>query len=119
MTQKWMSVCALGDLSEAKPHGLCVSGTEIILVRHEERVFALGGLCPHDHALMCYGQVRGETIICPRHGATFRLEDGGAEPGFRLANLASYATRLRGGQVQLRMTNFDPGTKIQWDLTRR
>lgn len=119
MTEKWRDVCTLEELADTRPHRLRVNETEIVLVRHADKVFALSGLCPHDHARLCDGHVSGETLVCPRHGARFRLADGGAEPGFRLAPLTCYDTRLHQGRVQLQIADLEKIARVRWDLTNR
>lgn len=119
MTEGWLNVCALAELRPAEPKGLNVEGLEIVLVLSKGVVYALQGLCTHDHARLCEGRVTEGALLCPRHGAAFSLEDGAAKAGFRLPALKRYETRVVGEQVLLNRAELSVPVKQRWDLTRK
>ena len=52
--------------------------TQIAVFATEEGFFALEDRCSHADALLSEGKVEGEVVVCPKHGARFRLRDGKA-----------------------------------------
>ena len=113
----WITVCKVDDLVNGEPLGARINEAEIVVVRTEASVHALAGLCTHDHARLCLGRVANGALVCPRHGATFRLEDGQCQAGFRLAPLERYQTRIIDGLVQVRSSEVRLAPKVRWDLS--
>jgi 3-phenylpropionate/trans-cinnamate dioxygenase ferredoxin subunit len=74
---------------------------------HWVAVFNVGGnyyavedLCTHDDGPLAEGELEGENIVCPRHGAKFDLNTG--KPTFpATAPVPRYAVRVEGDQVQV------------------
>lgn len=48
----------------------------ILLLYTGEEIFALEDVCTHDDGPLHEGEVEGEKIVCPRHGARFDLRTG-------------------------------------------
>lgn len=53
-------------------------GRRLALFRRGFEVFALADRCSHAEASLAEGEVFGDTVECPRHGATFDLRTGAA-----------------------------------------
>ncbi|PKM22008.1 MAG: hypothetical protein CVV10_06500 [Gammaproteobacteria bacterium HGW-Gammaproteobacteria-14] len=49
---------------------------EILLLQQEGRVYLLDNRCPHQGFPLDRGTLRGERLICPRHGFAFHIERG-------------------------------------------
>lgn len=69
---------SLSDFKEGKLAGH-VAGEEVLLVRGEGGVFAVGAHCSHYHAPLADGLVVGYSIRCPWHHACFNLKNGEAD----------------------------------------
>ena len=68
--------CSLADLGDDKPFPVEVDGTDVALVRHEDRVFAIRDECSHAAVRLSEGDVEDCEIECWLHGSTFSLETG-------------------------------------------
>ena len=55
------------------------NGHSVVLVRLSDKVHAIEGLCPHQGGILGEGRVQGNRIVCPEHGAEFRVSDGKVE----------------------------------------
>ena len=53
-----------------------VEGVSILICRSQGGLHALPNRCPHQALSLDGARVRGESIICPHHGARFSLQDG-------------------------------------------
>ena len=66
----WL-VAATSAQLKAKPLGIAVMGTPVVLFRSPKGVAALLDRCPHRNAPLSAGKVAGENIQCPYHGWQF------------------------------------------------
>ncbi|WP_424631976.1 FAD-dependent oxidoreductase [Bradyrhizobium sp. SYSU BS000235] len=67
----------LTELAEGKLLGH-VGEEQVLLVRGESGIFAVGAHCTHYHGPLADGLVVGDTIRCPWHHACFNLRNGEA-----------------------------------------
>jgi len=71
-----------------------VNGWSILLCRDDGAIHALLNRCPHAAApLAPAGRVRRGIIMCPLHGARFRLDDGACVSGSAYAPLKRFPWR--------------------------
>jgi nitrite reductase (NADH) small subunit len=85
--------CTSAELREAVPHVVRLGQREIAIVRREQAIFAVHGVCPHQHASFRAGTIHhrvslglepGELTVdpdepllrCPWHGWEFSLTSG-------------------------------------------
>jgi len=78
-------ICKLDDIPIGGSREFCLQqrGTRqnIFLLRLEDRVVAFHNLCPHQGRSLSYATdsfliSSGSSLVCPHHGAAFRLPDG-------------------------------------------
>ena len=62
---------AESELAEDSPTAVDCSGVPVVLIRHEGRISALGGQCPHLGAPMAEGWLYRDQFVCPWHGSRF------------------------------------------------
>jgi 3-phenylpropionate/trans-cinnamate dioxygenase ferredoxin subunit len=96
---RWVAVCSLDRLAERSIVCVQVEGTGLILVRDGERIHAFERACPHEQADLSEGRVTNGRLFCPRHRASFGLDDGAITPGWPSRDLRSYAVRIEDRQV--------------------
>jgi cytochrome b6-f complex iron-sulfur subunit len=70
---------------------------EVILVRHEQTVYAFGLSCPHQKTPLRWSQADGR-FQCPKHKSMFKA-DGAFMDGRATRNMDRYAIRRDGGNV--------------------
>ena len=119
----WTPVLDASDLADGDVRMVRVGGRPVVVVLRANTLHALAGICPHDLASLEEASVRGDELICPRHGACFRLSDGVCGTGFRLPPLRCYPVRLQGKRVEIDRAAVErnpPGVHVRqrWDLTR-
>ncbi len=101
--KRFANAIALDELPENKPKRVTVEGEPIVLVRRGESIYAVGAVCSHLGAPIEKGELKEDAIVCPWHYSTYALEDGSVRQGPTTAPLPLYQTRVRDGQVQVRM----------------
>ncbi len=96
------AVLAQADLGEDTPTVVDCDGVSVVLLRHDGRVTALGGNCPHLGAPMAQGWLYRGEMVCPWHGSRFDPHTGAVTTGPATSPLTCFQTRLRDGQIEIR-----------------
>lgn len=73
----------------------------ILLIKSGDEVLAFQGLCPHQQARLAEGALQNGTIQCPRHLASFELQDGACTGGWQLPPLKRYVVKVEGDDILL------------------
>lgn len=91
----------LDDLPENGKKLVRIADKAILLVRSDGQYFAVENRCTHDNEALLGGTVRKCTIMCPFHGARFRLKDGRSfgPPAFEA--IATYPVRIEGDELHV------------------
>ncbi|HEY3542391.1 MAG TPA: Rieske 2Fe-2S domain-containing protein [Gaiellaceae bacterium] len=97
----WTVVLDEAQLPEGELVGARVDGTAVLLVRRGADVHALADRCSHRGCALHEGTLRGDTITCPCHGSTFRL-DGTVVKGPATSPQPRYDARVESGRVEVR-----------------
>jgi nitrite reductase/ring-hydroxylating ferredoxin subunit len=99
----WQPVAAEGELQEGKLTPARADGVALLLVRRGGTVHALADRCTHRGCSLHEGRLADDTVVCPCHGSTYRLEDGGVVHGPATGPQPAYQVRVRDGRVEVRL----------------
>lgn len=102
---RWTPAIELGDLPQGKPTKATVKGADVVLYRREADVWALSDRCTHLGCSLAAGTVNDGVITCRCHGSAFRLAGGEIVRGPATAPAPAYETRVREGQVEIRVAS--------------
>lgn len=92
-----------GELTKVR-----VAETSVLLVRQGDRICALADTCAHLGGPLSEGTLVDGTVICPWHGSRFALADGSVVNGPSAYAQPCFETRVRAGQIEVRMPLADP-----------
>ena len=92
---------ALKEVRRGHMRTCVLAGREIVLCHTKEGIFALDNICTHAHARMNEGRLRGVRLICPLHGASFDVRDGGVLGAPATVPLPHYAVRVVDGFIEV------------------
>jgi nitrite reductase/ring-hydroxylating ferredoxin subunit len=102
----WIPTRPLEELHDRKPLWVDAHGSDVLLVRNGDGLFAVGDRCSHQGAPLHKGPVRFggslRTVQCPLHGSTFDLADGRVLRGPATEPVPVYDTRVTDGVVEIR-----------------
>ncbi len=73
--------------------------TQIAVFATEGGLFAVEDRCSHADARLSEGEVEGEEVVCPAHGARFRLRDGKALSLPAVYPVQVFPVRVEDGKV--------------------
>ena len=84
MSDNFIQVADITDIDLNQSVSVEVDGKAILICNTENGVFAVEDRCTHSDIPLCGGQIIGNFISCPVHGAVFDLSDGSvqAPPAF-------------------------------------
>ena len=103
----YVAVIPESDLAPGKPVKATVKGKELVLVKHDGRVFAMMAACSHLGGPLDKGKIVNGGIRCPWHGSIFALEDGRVLQSPATIAQTCFETRVRDGQVEVRAANAE------------
>lgn len=100
--KKFKQVMAASDLRENKPTYVEADGVGIVLVKRDERIYALSATCPHLGGPLAEGKLVGDAIQCPWHQSELALDDGHVVNGPTTFPARRYEVRVHSGQIEVR-----------------
>lgn len=75
---EWVRIARVGEIPEGRVKALDAKGQRVVVANVQGTYFAIQDLCTHDGGPLGEGELRGELIECPRHGARFDVKTGKA-----------------------------------------
>jgi nitrite reductase/ring-hydroxylating ferredoxin subunit/uncharacterized membrane protein len=100
--RRWARALEDSDLPDDTPVGVEAEGRQILLYRHDGRLYAIDNLCSHAGGLLSRGPVDGLTVTCPLHGSRFSLATGCVSRGPSSQPQPVLPTRIRNGWIEVR-----------------
>lgn len=100
---EFVKVANLADLPERSCRCVEVAGRRVGLFRLDGEVFAIDDTCTHAEASLCEGEIVGDEVMCPLHFATFNIRTGEATGPPADEDLATYAVRVCGDDVEIQI----------------
>ena len=113
---EWTAVIDESRLENGKLAQASVDGVSIAIVRTGGRVHAMLDRCSHRGCSLHEGTFEGNTITCPCHGSSFRL-DGTIVKGPATSPQPSLDVRITSGCVQIRVRSLSRGKNGSTRLT--
>jgi nitrite reductase/ring-hydroxylating ferredoxin subunit/uncharacterized membrane protein len=99
---EWTDAASVAGLTPDKPIRVVADGVPVMLVRRDEKIYALSATCVHAGGPLDEGQLLDKCVRCPWHGSTFRLSDGTAVRGPAATNEPSWQVRIQGDRIEVR-----------------
>jgi nitrite reductase/ring-hydroxylating ferredoxin subunit/uncharacterized membrane protein len=100
--RRWARALPEADLPDDTPTGIEAEGRQILLYRHDGRLYAIDNICSHAGGLLSRGPVAGLTVTCPLHGSRFSLATGRVSRGPASQPQPVLPTRIRNGWIEVR-----------------
>ncbi len=103
----WIDVCAADSVAENENVIVEVDGTDVAIFKIEGQFYAIEDVCSHDGAEIASGELQGDEIICPRHGARFCVKTGEVKCAPAYENIETFPLQIVDGQLQIRDHRWD------------
>ncbi len=102
LPRQWTAVALEGPLEEGRAVAGRAGDVQVMLFNRGGEVLALLDRCSHRGCPIHDGEVDAETVTCPCHGSTFRLEDGAVLGGPATSPQPALQARVREGTIEVR-----------------
>jgi len=103
----WTDVAGITELAPGEWTVADVDGVEVAVFNVDGAFHAIENVCTHDYSELTGGCLEGAEIICPRHGARFDVRTGAALSAPAYEPVATLATRVVDGRVQVKDERWD------------
>ena len=103
----WVDVCAKNALANGENIIIDVDGTDVVIFKIDEQFYAIEDVCSHDGAEIASGELDGDEIICPRHGAKFCVKTGAVKCAPAYEDIATFPIRIEQGRIEVRDNRWD------------
>jgi 3-phenylpropionate/trans-cinnamate dioxygenase ferredoxin subunit len=98
----WVDVARVEDFPPGTVRAVEIEGTPIAVFNLSGRYYAIEDLCSHEAETLSGGEVAGDEIICPHHGAHFSIVTGEALSPPAYEPVATFPVLVEGGIVKVR-----------------
>ena len=99
----FVKVATTGELAPGQAKRVEAGGRRIALFNRDGAYHAIEDTCPHRGGPLSEGQVEGNVVICPWHGAKFNITTGDVLGPPARAGVASFRIRVSGSDVQVEL----------------
>ncbi len=104
---EWVKVARIEALPPGSRRVVDVDGVAVAVFNLDGEYCAIEDTCTHDGGELASGEVRGDEIVCPRHGARFNLRTGAVAAPPACSAVASFPVRIVAGWVEVRDNRWD------------
>ncbi len=98
----WITVAAAGEIAPGACKVADVDGVAVAVFNIGGEYFAIEDVCTHDGGELASGQLDGDQVVCPRHGARFCVRTGDALSAPAYEPTAKFPLRIEDGLIQVR-----------------
>lgn len=81
-----------------------LDGRQLAVFNVDGSYYAIDDVCTHDGGPLAEGQLEGEEIACPRHGARFNVKTGAALTMPAFEPVATHEVKVEGTEVLVKLS---------------
>ncbi|RMG59069.1 MAG: non-heme iron oxygenase ferredoxin subunit [Gammaproteobacteria bacterium] len=98
---EWIDVAAADDLPPGSRKVVSTEAGDIAVFNLDGELYAIEDVCTHDGGELASGELDGDQIICPRHGARFCVRNGKCLTPPAYEDIEAFPVRIENGIVQI------------------
>lgn len=103
----WTDVASEGEIELGKCKIVDIDDVLIAVYNLGDKYFAIEDICTHDGGELASGEVEGDEVICPRHGARFCIRNGNALTAPAYEDVYCFPLQIENGVIQVRDDRWD------------
>ena len=94
-----VAVARIEDVPTGTVKVVEAAGRQIALCNYDGSIYAIDDVCTHDRGPLDQGELIGDEIECPRHGARFDVTTGRATRLPAIQPVRTYPVRVEDGAI--------------------
>ena len=94
-----MKIAQVGEIPEGGVKAIESKGERLAVANVQGTYFAIQDLCTHDDGPLGEGELSGELIECPRHGARFDVKTGKAVTLPAILPVKTFPVKVTGNDI--------------------
>lgn len=98
---EWIDVVAASALTDGEHVVVDVDGDDVAVFNIGGEFYAIADVCTHDGGEIASGELDGDEIVCPRHGARFCVKTGQVKCAPAYEDVATFPVRVEAGRLQV------------------
>jgi 3-phenylpropionate/trans-cinnamate dioxygenase ferredoxin subunit len=98
---EYIGVGSAADLPPGERLFVQVDELTIVVFNIAGKLFAIRDVCSHDDGPLGDGELDGEQVICPRHGARFDVRTGKVLALPAVVDIPAYPVRVVEGEIEV------------------
>lgn len=103
----WKTIANVSEIAENKCKDVSVGDVAVVLIKKGGKIFAHRNICTHMDYPLHEGEIDGETIMCPLHGAKFDIETGAVRSMPAARGLHTFAVDIQGDEIRLDLEEIE------------
>lgn len=96
---EFVKVATVSEIAPGKAKRVEVGDAEIAVFNLDGEFYAIGDICSHEEASLSEGDIFGDVVECPLHGAEFDIKTGAARTLPAVAPVPNYPVKVEGDDV--------------------
>ena len=92
---EWTKVATLEDCPPGSLHKVMVGADPVVLANIDGSVYAILDRCTHEELPLSDGEIEGDIIVCPYHGARYDVTSGAARGLPAIKPVKSFPVEIR------------------------
>ena len=100
-TARFVRVGNTDEVPAGRAEVFDIEDRKIAVFRLDDAYYAIDDICTHDGGPLADGEVEGDQVICPRHGARFSIRTGAALSFPAVTPVESYPVRVEGRELYI------------------
>jgi NAD(P)H-dependent nitrite reductase small subunit len=98
---QFVKVARADEVASGETRLVEIEGRRIALFNLGGTFYAIDDTCPHRGGPLSQGFIQGDVVVCPWHGARFRLETGEVLSPPAQQGVACYPVRVHGQDIEI------------------
>ena len=103
----WIDVALEGEIQTGQCKTVDIDDVLVAVYNLDGGYFAIEDICTHDGGELATGEVQGDEVICPRHGARFCIRNGKALTPPAYEDVYCFPLRIENGMIQVSDDRWD------------
>lgn len=98
---RYIQITSVQEIPDGERLFFEIDGLPIVIYSLNGQYFATGDECSHDGGPIGDGEIDGNEIVCPRHGAKFDVRTGKVTGMPAVTDIPSFPVRVLDGKIEI------------------